>query len=941
MVSRALFILKAKASNAEPPIPAPLSLQISGSPEYDGVVNEAYAGILLVASGTFVEPLFWGDLEGEPSGLVLTGNGQSALINGTPIQAGSFTISTDVTDSSDPPQVATAEFGFTVDEEAPSVGDVTSISQFGIAINFDEPVTVGQHANGDYWVVTRTIDPPNVSSTSPASQSETADYTMVTSGSPYPATGYANRKIHGMQRNPGSLAAALAQGLADNSEGSRHGIDSLNQTDGLVSATWLYDDAQNIDPGNTGLPTPLTEGTYVKAKSRTPINNDPGYLLTDQIVFTALNEAPAAGAFRAAPAQADKAAYTYNKSHIDYSVLQSLTPPTDASIPDLAVVKTRLRRYFQHHVADGLQSRTITAVNNQPDYGQDISMVVNDGLLSLHLDYSEAEKEELAIYVCQYGLDVIARVEAGAIFPTLGGGNQHRKAAAVMTACLLRNAPEAARLLAQAQRNDCWSEDGQTFTVPETLLGVIPSTSDGRTREPYLPYMVGAPEWREGLSANKVESNWALPAAASYRHICGSQFTGAALSALLTEGGKAAWNHQEFFDYADRYFMMQRLDPQSGFNPQRVFHSRMYEEYRELDSGDAEASNWGPAEANGAYVWREASDLLDFHTTPTASDLAVTVGGSPVTVSSVIIYGKRLVAVVATPLTGGETVTVAYTQGINKLQNRRLVDLPSFTATAATNTTGILPAAAASPEPIRNWDGAAATKARSKVSFPVSQDTGICKIMLVVRTNFRTAPVAGANIVANGSASAFRHYPATSTNNRLIIGSTSICTISPSTAGPSTGWVTNGYEANFTQALAADGKRYMRDGDLVAPASTVWDSQSGARTFSMATILAGGLGAFGRADGSGTLPDIGIEFIWMHWATADEPWTSLEDGDVRAGFVNMTALGDNGEGPLGYAPKLFYPMNMEEANSDGGIANRGTAGFKPLIIQQGEFSLVL
>lgn len=930
------FALKRRVRQGPPVAPEPPVLSLIGTPEPNAVVDEPYAGFQVIAIGG-VAPLTF-DLTGEPAGLALSGSGSTRTVSGTPTEAGEFDLGVSVTDSADPPNTVALEITtLTVAAEAP-VGDTASVSQFGISFNFGEDRVVGQYANGDYYVVGGSADPVTITSTIPAATQHTAAYTAIISGGPVSATGYVNRRVHGMQLNPGNLAAALAEGQANNAEGSKHGMDSLNQPDGLVSLTKLYDNAQNVDPGNTGVPLVLEEGSLVKCRSRLELTNDPGFLLLDQVVLTVVRSAPAAGQFRPPPAITDKSSFTWNKSHLDYSILPSLTAPSGVTVPDLDLVKSRLRRYYMLNVTDNMQARTITAQNNQQDYGRDIANDVNDGLLSLCLDYTEAEKEELYIYLVQLGIDVWGRLVAGGVFPGIGGGNTWRKCLLVLASQALKSAPGAATLATYAAMNgSVHGEDDQTFLVPRSYVDIIPTTADGRPRSPYLRYMVGQPDWKESTTLNRIGSNWN----AYYRDIAGLQFIGSSLAMRLITGCFAAWNYGPFFDYADRYFMMQRINPQAGgTNGIRLFHSRMWEVYRH--SGSAVASTVVGAGAHGAHVWIEYSDLLDFHSTPALADVAVLVNGAASTETAVAIFGKRLVVTIATPLVGGELVSISHTQGAAKLKNARLVDTPNVSGLAATNTTGELPPSAVALNTVQNFNPATGIRARAIVAVqpPVSQRTGIKRFLIGVCYAPRVTPTAGANIAANGNASGLRIFSPTPTTVRGYLGSSSMCSFVPVDPAP-TGMQVHAFEADFTKADATEGRKYARNGVLAALSTGAWDSLGGTRAFNLASqVLSNGLAICGRPDGQGTVHDLLFKYLFFHFDDGTGPWKSLSDPAVAAGFAEAN-IGLRGEGPLGgAAPEFFWGGLHAEFISAEGVPNRGKGGTRPLVLADGTFLLV-
>jgi hypothetical protein len=241
-------------------------------------------------------------------------------------------------------------------------------------------------------------------------------------------------------------------------------------------------------------------------------------------------------------------------------------------------------RRFWNEQDTSWTARTIHASDNQEIYGREIANASGIALLSLHLNYSNAQKRDLFVYLVQQGLDLHGRVLAGGDWQGEGGHDHGRKMMMVLAGAALNDG----NILnwVDGRQHYLFQEDKQTFYVSLSDVGRLLYTADGRQRDLYSAAMVGLPEWGEqhARSPQRDASNWN----ASYRWV-GSQMMAHALMAQLTRGAVAAWNWPAFFDYIDRY--ESKGGPElTGANATLPFVQNMWTAYRRLGSADPAAS---------------------------------------------------------------------------------------------------------------------------------------------------------------------------------------------------------------------------------------------------------------------------------------------------------------------------------------------------------------
>jgi hypothetical protein len=460
--------------------------------------------------------------------------------------------STDSPTSTDAPTASSTENGMPTDTdvttapatdatapESPTSTDTatpeaSSVSQYGITWGFDTDRPVGQYANGDWWV----NGPVTLTRITPES------------------TEVDGRVVHGTMIDP---------------VGGTQGFDSYDSDMDYVPDLYVLD--LNVDPGATGEPLTVEEGSVVSSISLDSPDDNGRPVLSDLAILTVVDEQPPADAFRPGPYSDDKSAQ-WTESDLDYGVLRSLSVPDSA--PDLGTV-TESVEWFWNEQNTGWTARPVHAANNQPNYGREIAYTLGDALLSLHLDYSEEEKRDLFVNVVQRGIDIYDRASEGGIWKGNGGHNHGRKMPMLLAGLALDD--QNILGMADADKNLTFQEDRTTFFVSEADVG---REMEG-DRETYREKDLGMPEWgaKHTRQPSRDDRRWG----AQYRWV-GSGFMHHALAAHLTDGAVEAWNHPPFFAYLDRY--VRKGSPSSNKkNEIQPLARDFWEEYRSEGAGEA------------------------------------------------------------------------------------------------------------------------------------------------------------------------------------------------------------------------------------------------------------------------------------------------------------------------------------------------------------------
>lgn len=416
----------------------------------------------------------------------------------------------------------------------PKVSAATSVSQYGITWNFDGEYEVGKFISGDYWVLEKTPGGGvTITSIIPESAEENG------------------RTTHGSMSNP-EVGTSPPQGFDSSLGGYREELNIALQLPKNVKA----------------------QSSIVSVISHPKPSNRPG--LTDAAVLTVLSSKPNAGDYRP-PYVGDDKSLRWNHEKVDMDQLKRLPRPPSA--PSLESLKQRVERpYIEIHTSVG--GREWHPLNNQEFYGREIAYDLSKCLLSLHLDYTNEEKNELLISMLQLGIDIYGAAKEDGYWQDKGGHNHGRKMT-MLLAGVMFNDPDILTY-ADAEKHMIFQEDLQTFFVTQNDIDNCPKYSkDGRRRDCYTQEMLGMPEWGAQHTSQSIRdgSNWN----AKYRTTVGNSLIGHILTARMMNV-EAYWNHDAVFEYMDRLWLKEKDKAANKRNKLHLFERDMWKRYR----GDVE-----------------------------------------------------------------------------------------------------------------------------------------------------------------------------------------------------------------------------------------------------------------------------------------------------------------------------------------------------------------
>jgi hypothetical protein len=239
------------------------------------------------------------------------------------------------------------EWTFTTGTTTSTTGSLSSVTQHGITWTFDKAYTVGEFANGDFYVV----GPVTVTGISPSGATQ-----------------------NGSMINP-----------------------VVNTAQGFDSRSNMWNASTNVA---TSLPLTIATGSSL-ISSRSLSSASSASYVGYCAILTVLASAPADGSFRPAYFGTDKT-IPGNTSQLNYGLLYALTPTASAPTPMAAA------EWFEGPWIDfgyGANGRTFHPAGQMPPYGRDLSARMGSGALALHLNYTDEQKETLMIRFTQLGID--------------------------------------------------------------------------------------------------------------------------------------------------------------------------------------------------------------------------------------------------------------------------------------------------------------------------------------------------------------------------------------------------------------------------------------------------------------------------------------------------------------------------------------------------------
>lgn len=435
-----------------------------------------------------------------------------------------------------------------------------SITQHGITWYFDDAVTYGTFANGDYWVV----GPVTITNINPAC--------VTTNGI----------TVNGAQVDPLGHATQT-------SAMSAQGYDSRMYQGNLGTN---YSESLNVA---NDLPLTLDGPNSLISVISRPAQSAYSQLDTAAVLTVLTNAITDGGAYFRPPYCGVGFKPLLATNDINWSLLRTLAVVTNT--PTFNSVETNFIRVWLEQNT-GSANQSMHPLNNQLNYSAYNARNTQAGLLLLHLNYTIAQKKDLCIRLIQLGIDNYGVAKSGGVFIDLEGLNTGCKAPVVFAATMLNDADMKG--WANGTTNLIFSDDRQLWYVTASDTNRSLSSKNGQAPEQYLASDIGTAEWGgQHLNYPQFDGRqWDR----IYRSIAGVSLVGAALAMQLTEGAETVWNYPAFFDYYDRFYEVEESYDftYDSSHVISLFIRGMWDNYRAL--GDLYTPTIATNNASGARV---------------------------------------------------------------------------------------------------------------------------------------------------------------------------------------------------------------------------------------------------------------------------------------------------------------------------------------------------
>jgi hypothetical protein len=299
---------------------------------------------------------------------------------------------------------------------------------------------------------------------------------------------------------------------------------SLGSTQGFysgLSAHNAYSGTLNV---GDNLPLAVAADSSVVSTISSTATPAPLYgLIVDIAILTVVSSPPADNSFRPTYIGSGSRASAHTTADLDYSRLNALDRSVLSSVPTLASLVDRFDETWYEQDLNWTGRYLHLPYMGVNGYGGNMADQTAQACLSLNLDYTNEEKEDLLIHIVQLGLDYGSILAAGGTWNNDGGHNNGRLAPVLLAAMVLDDATLKSYCADSANR---FSEFRQTFFVASEDVARSHTGINGQTAYNYASGDIGKAEWGSTHHTNPTTDNdrWDAP----YRDTAGGRMVGAA-----------------------------------------------------------------------------------------------------------------------------------------------------------------------------------------------------------------------------------------------------------------------------------------------------------------------------------------------------------------------------------------------------------------------------
>ena len=447
----------------------------------------------------------------------------------------------------------------------------------GHVFTFTEPREVGQYQDGTWFVVGGAGNAVSIASISPESTSvSTAGYSQPDNCDDIANTGARTRWMHGTMVNPQQGKGASGEAYTPLGFDSYYGF-------AQNARSVPYQHSYNVDPGKTGSPLTLTEGSVVKSESFTgegghTANEVDKTRMLKMSCLTVVPEVPTANSFRPPIRGTDKRSYWTTDMLDIESVRRKINGFRPVSTAAIQASTNRLKYIQQTFLPFQEQARRWNPGARGGGvgiYGNNWYYWFERSFLVFHGDYELSEIEELVRATIQVGIDIYGLLIDRDHYRPWQAHHAGRKGIVMMAGLCLGD---------DTILDQCRYEDHpEHFGVDDAYCGYVSSGMVGqqqRFHKGQYPYKwerehVGVPEWAfvftgghtRPTAARTREADQINDADIARRAYQVLSFDNGAMSQCLwgmIVDPRADYYNPAYFDFTDRYLAIRFGDQIDG-----------------------------------------------------------------------------------------------------------------------------------------------------------------------------------------------------------------------------------------------------------------------------------------------------------------------------------------------------------------------------------------
>jgi len=475
----------------------------------------------------------------------------------------------------------------------------SSITQHHITWTFDKEYPIGQFVNGDWYVigpVKITAITNDLNDKAFLNPEDEVNGSMINPVIEFKPDRKNSENDQGYDSRVSYYRPELNAARPNGQPLSADNPLVLKPDQSLISAvSWLWRDKDDREEGAPKLGESGSKGPGTAARPT----------LRAAAVLTCLAKAPPEGTFRPAYAGIEKRLFNVSQLHLDrlaklapvpeitadpvegaaYPALGYPTIPSRISIPQMTIATTTL---WLDHTPYWYGGQTAHPTLNMPNYGREMCWILGNSMLALNTDWGKIQsappltnQTPLLINIVQLGIDFAGIADAGGLWPADGGHDAGRKPTILFAGILL----DDKHMMNVGHWQTRFQDNEQTIRITEADVAAMKNLPlDHHSPNLFIAPtadMIGLPEWIFSRPPGTFGANVAWKNT-SYRILNAGYIPVFALAMAVLPDGRKLFNHEPYFDYADRLMAREeQLIGKRAYDRVSAFASAMWAAHRD------------------------------------------------------------------------------------------------------------------------------------------------------------------------------------------------------------------------------------------------------------------------------------------------------------------------------------------------------------------------